>query len=105
MKRGEKKGYVKISLRGFTTDEKITIQRKIDVHNKSDWTLNGNFVMFIFWSLEYFYVMTVNLLTPVTFPKLLEPDLKGYKDILRLEKNKNGSFGIMTLFDVKDAIF
>lgn len=41
MKRGEESGYIKISLRGDTEDENITIMRKIDTHNKSEWLFNG----------------------------------------------------------------
>uniref|UniRef100_A0A7N0USJ7 Structural maintenance of chromosomes protein 5 n=1 Tax=Kalanchoe fedtschenkoi TaxID=63787 RepID=A0A7N0USJ7_KALFE len=41
VKRGEESGYIKISLRGNTKEEKLTIMRKIDVHNKSEWILNG----------------------------------------------------------------
>ncbi|PKA50457.1 Structural maintenance of chromosomes protein 2-2 [Apostasia shenzhenica] len=41
VKRGEECGYIKISLRGFTTEEKIMIMRKINTSNKSEWTLNG----------------------------------------------------------------
>jgi structural maintenance of chromosomes protein 5 len=42
VKRGEESGYIKISLRGDTADEKIVITRKIDTRNKSEWMLNGN---------------------------------------------------------------
>ncbi|XP_031476493.1 structural maintenance of chromosomes protein 5 [Nymphaea colorata] len=41
VKRGEESGYIKISLRGSTADERICITRKIDIHNKSDWQING----------------------------------------------------------------
>lgn len=41
VKRGEESGYIKISLRGDTAEEKITITRKIDTRNKSEWVLNG----------------------------------------------------------------
>lgn len=41
MKRGEDSGYIKISLRGESEDEQITITRKIDVYNKSEWLFNG----------------------------------------------------------------
>ena len=41
VKRGEESGYIKITLRGENKGEKITITRKIDVHNKSEWILNG----------------------------------------------------------------
>lgn len=41
VKRGEESGYIKISLRGFTSEEKIIIMRKIDTNNKSEWVLNG----------------------------------------------------------------
>ncbi|ONK78463.1 uncharacterized protein A4U43_C02F19040 [Asparagus officinalis] len=41
VKRGEERGYIKISLRGFTAEDKVTIARKIDTHNKSEWMLNG----------------------------------------------------------------
>uniref|UniRef100_A0A6N2MVU2 Structural maintenance of chromosomes protein 5 n=1 Tax=Salix viminalis TaxID=40686 RepID=A0A6N2MVU2_SALVM len=41
VKRGEESGHIKISLRGSTKDEKITIIRRIDTHNKSEWLFNG----------------------------------------------------------------
>ncbi|CAM8889041.1 unnamed protein product [Rhodiola kirilowii] len=44
VKRGEESGYIKISLRGNTKEVKHTIMRKIDVHNKSEWLLNGKSV-------------------------------------------------------------
>ncbi|KAL4341456.1 hypothetical protein GQ457_08G006080 [Hibiscus cannabinus] len=44
VKRGEDAGYIKISLRGYTKEEKITIVRKIDTRNKSEWLYNGKSV-------------------------------------------------------------
>ncbi|XP_024025820.1 structural maintenance of chromosomes protein 5 [Morus notabilis] len=44
VKRGEESGYIKITLRGATKEEKITIMRKIDTHNKSEWLFNGKAV-------------------------------------------------------------
>ncbi|KAM7472541.1 hypothetical protein LguiA_010724 [Lonicera macranthoides] len=44
VKRGEESGYIKISLRGDTKVEKITIMRKIDTRNKSEWLFNGKVV-------------------------------------------------------------
>ncbi|KAJ4767251.1 Structural maintenance of chromosomes protein 5 [Rhynchospora pubera] len=41
VKRGEERGYIKISLRGDTAEEKIVIMRKMDTNNKSEWVLNG----------------------------------------------------------------
>ncbi|KAH1032868.1 hypothetical protein J1N35_045042 [Gossypium stocksii] len=41
VKRGEDAGYIKISLRGYTKEEQITIVRKIDTRNKSEWFYNG----------------------------------------------------------------
>ncbi|XP_074302733.1 structural maintenance of chromosomes protein 5-like [Silene latifolia] len=41
VKRGEDSGYVKITLRGDTSDDQISITRKIDTSNKSEWLLNG----------------------------------------------------------------
>ncbi|XP_010922195.1 structural maintenance of chromosomes protein 5 [Elaeis guineensis] len=41
VKRGEESGYIKISLRGEVLEEKITIMRKIDTQNRSEWMLNG----------------------------------------------------------------
>ncbi|XP_011047356.1 PREDICTED: structural maintenance of chromosomes protein 5-like isoform X2 [Populus euphratica] len=41
VKRGEESGHIKISLRGSTKDEKLTIIRRIDAHNKSEWLFNG----------------------------------------------------------------
>lgn len=44
VKRGEESGYIKISLRGSTKDKCLVIIRKIDTHNKSEWTFNGKTV-------------------------------------------------------------
>ncbi|KAG0471710.1 hypothetical protein HPP92_016256 [Vanilla planifolia] len=44
VKRGEDSGYVKITLRGFTSEDNTTILRKIDTNNKSEWVLNGSVV-------------------------------------------------------------
>ncbi|KAL5827330.1 hypothetical protein ACOSQ3_019161 [Xanthoceras sorbifolium] len=44
VKRGEESGYIKISLRGETKEEKITVMRKIDTRNKSEWLFNGKVV-------------------------------------------------------------
>jgi chromosome segregation ATPase len=44
VKRGEDSGYVKISLRGNTREENLTIFRKIDTRNKSEWMFNGSTV-------------------------------------------------------------
>lgn len=44
VKRGEESGYIKISLRGDTEEEQITIMRKIDTRNKSEWLFNGKVV-------------------------------------------------------------
>ncbi|KAJ4829096.1 Structural maintenance of chromosomes protein 5 [Turnera subulata] len=44
VKRGEESGHVKISLRGNTKDERLIITRKIDTHNKSEWSFNGRVV-------------------------------------------------------------
>lgn len=41
VKRGEESGYIKISLRGDTKEEHLTIMRKIDTRNKSEWFFNG----------------------------------------------------------------
>lgn len=41
VKRGEESGYIKISLRGDTKEEHLTIMRKIDTRNKSEWLFNG----------------------------------------------------------------
>ncbi|XP_075078814.1 structural maintenance of chromosomes protein 5-like [Nicotiana tabacum] len=40
IKRGEESGYIKISLRGETKEEQLTIRRKIDTRNKSEWIFN-----------------------------------------------------------------
>uniref|UniRef100_A0A2P2JKI7 Structural maintenance of chromosomes protein 5 n=1 Tax=Rhizophora mucronata TaxID=61149 RepID=A0A2P2JKI7_RHIMU len=44
VRRGEESGYVKISLRGNVKDEQITITRRIDKRNKSEWLFNGKVV-------------------------------------------------------------
>ncbi|XP_042483136.1 structural maintenance of chromosomes protein 5 isoform X2 [Macadamia integrifolia] len=44
VKRGEDSGYIRISLRGDASEEQISIKRKIDKHNKSEWMLNGKVV-------------------------------------------------------------
>lgn len=42
MKRGEESGSIKITLRGEIKEEHITIMRKMDTRNKSEWSFNGN---------------------------------------------------------------
>ncbi|KAL7158055.1 hypothetical protein ABFS83_02G117600 [Erythranthe nasuta] len=44
VKRGEESGYVKICLRGEREEDPITITRKIDTRNKSEWLFNGKVV-------------------------------------------------------------
>ncbi|KAK6163002.1 hypothetical protein DH2020_002843 [Rehmannia glutinosa] len=44
VKRGEESGYIKICLRGESKEELITITRKIDTRNKSEWLFNGKVV-------------------------------------------------------------
>lgn len=44
VKRGEESGYIQISLRGESKEEHITITRKIDTRNKSEWLFNGKMV-------------------------------------------------------------
>ncbi|XP_061366139.1 structural maintenance of chromosomes protein 5-like [Gastrolobium bilobum] len=44
VKRGEESGYIKITLRGNHKEEHITIMRKINTNNKSEWLFNGNIV-------------------------------------------------------------
>lgn len=44
VKRGEESGYIKISLRGETKEDQLTILRKIDTRNKSEWIFNGKAV-------------------------------------------------------------
>ncbi|KAL7120493.1 hypothetical protein ACP275_02G126400 [Erythranthe tilingii] len=44
VKRGEESGYVKICLRGAREEDPITITRKIDTRNKSEWLFNGKVV-------------------------------------------------------------
>ena len=41
MKRGEETGYIKISLRGNTKEERLTIMRKTDMCSKLEWLFNG----------------------------------------------------------------
>lgn len=44
MKRGEESGHIKITLRGDYKEERITIMRKINTSNKSEWFFNGGFL-------------------------------------------------------------
>ncbi|KAK2386251.1 structural maintenance of chromosomes protein [Trifolium repens] len=44
VKRGEVSGFFKITLRGDNKEDHITIMRKINTSNKSEWFLNGNIV-------------------------------------------------------------
>ncbi|KAK4488605.1 hypothetical protein RD792_004371 [Penstemon davidsonii] len=44
VKRGEESGYIRISLRGEGKEDAITITRKIDTSNKSEWLFNGKVV-------------------------------------------------------------
>lgn len=41
VKRGEESGYIKITLRGDSKEEHITVIRKINTNNKSEWLFNG----------------------------------------------------------------
>lgn len=52
VKRGEESGHIKITLKGSNNDEQITIMRKIDVHNKSEWLYNGKLASIVIWSFE-----------------------------------------------------
>lgn len=45
VRHGAESGYIKICLKGERKDESITITRKIDARNKSDWLLNGKFMI------------------------------------------------------------
>jgi hypothetical protein len=46
VKRGEESGHIKITLRGDQKDEHITIMRKINTSNKSEWFFNGGFLTY-----------------------------------------------------------
>lgn len=46
VKRGEESGYINISLRGESKEERITITRKIYTRNKTEWLFNGNSALF-----------------------------------------------------------
>lgn len=59
MKRGEESGYVTITLRGNTKEEKITITRKMDTHNKSEWLFNGK--VSCIWSISCFSTILFNI--------------------------------------------
>ncbi|GFP92402.1 structural maintenance of chromosomes protein 5 [Phtheirospermum japonicum] len=47
VKRGEESGFIKITLRGESKEEPITITRKIDTRNKSEWLFNGKVLDFL----------------------------------------------------------
>ncbi|KAH7570627.1 hypothetical protein JRO89_XS05G0147000 [Xanthoceras sorbifolium] len=68
VKRGEESGYIKISLRGETKEEKITVMRKIDTRNKSEWLFNGKVVpkKEVLEIIQRFNIQ-VNNLTQVSF--------------------------------------
>ncbi|CAK9152288.1 unnamed protein product [Ilex paraguariensis] len=80
VKRGEESGHIKISLRG-ETEEKITITRKIDTCNKSEWLLNGNAVpkKDVIEMIQRFNIQ-VNNLTQLTPVQLLEETEKATGD-------------------------
>lgn len=59
VKRGEESGYIKISLRGEFVEEKITITRKIDTQNRSEWMLNG----MILYQLEEIFLLLATCLS------------------------------------------
>ncbi|KAL2636129.1 hypothetical protein R1flu_007608 [Riccia fluitans] len=44
VKRGEESGWTKISLRGNSANEAVVITRRINIRNKSDWSLNDRSV-------------------------------------------------------------
>lgn len=44
VKRGEESGYIKICLRGESKQDQITITRKINTNDKSEWLFNGKVV-------------------------------------------------------------
>lgn len=63
VKRGEESGYIKISLRGETKEDQLTILRKIDTRNKSEWIFNGKKSLFItnasiYWLFNSIFVRT-----------------------------------------------
>lgn len=62
VKRGEESGYIKITLRGDHKEEHITIMRKINTNNKSEWLFNGE--IFITLDIE-FYLKDIIILTAI----------------------------------------
>jgi len=56
VKRGEDSGHIKITLRGDHKEDHITIMRKINTSNKSEWVLNGG--IFPLYA-QYFYVCII----------------------------------------------
>lgn len=61
VKRGEESGWIKISLRGNKAGETITITRKIDRQNKSEWQLNG-MSRNIWFKIQFAYICTFSFI-------------------------------------------
>lgn len=65
MKRGEESGHIKITLRGDSKQEHITITRKIDTRNKSEWLFNGKVLVLLVanqrLSLKFYDVLYDNV--------------------------------------------
>lgn len=64
VKRGEESGWIKISLRGNKAGETITITRKIDRQNKSEWQLNG-MSRNIWFKIQFAYICTFSFILVV----------------------------------------
>ncbi|KAH7851079.1 hypothetical protein Vadar_007020 [Vaccinium darrowii] len=63
VKRGEESGFIKISLRGDTKEEHLTITRRIDTRNKSEWLFNGKLVpkKYVVEVIQRFNIQVSNL--------------------------------------------
>lgn len=75
VKRGEESGYIRITLRGNGKQEHITITRKINSHNKSEWLFNGKVSTFLITNQRLyliFYYVLLSYIIMLKKPSVLE---------------------------------
>ncbi|XP_021736294.1 structural maintenance of chromosomes protein 5-like [Chenopodium quinoa] len=92
VKRGEESGYIKITLRGESREERIVITRKIDTSNKSEWLLNGNMAAKkdVIEVVQKFNIQVNNLTQFLPQDKVCEFAKLSPVDLLRATENAIG---------------